>query len=158
MPSPSHPPSFDHPNNIFRRVQVMSCIYLSSVISLPSTKHSLDLYWCMPSQPGSSRQKPIFWECSLQKKVLPTTCNFPRRIYRSANLTQLSVFLVCMTLLQYYAGSKQPSYKITTMQMFATRDKLKEPHTISIRGLNLEAVRLTTVQVTKLSLQHRLKR
>jgi hypothetical protein len=45
------------------------------------------------------------------------------------------------------AGNRQKSYKITLTQMFTTKDKAK-PSTESIRGLNLAAVRPTTVQVT----------
>jgi hypothetical protein len=52
---------------------------------------------------------------------------------------------------QNYAGNKQKSYKIIIMRMFAILDKAK--HDIeSIRGLNLAAVRHTTVQVTRLPL------
>jgi len=48
--------------------------------------------------------------------------------HRFDNYMWLSVFCICMTLLRYYASSKQPSHKITTMQIFATQDKAK-PHT-----------------------------
>jgi hypothetical protein len=47
------------------------------------------------------------------------------------------------------------SYKIMKMQMFATMDKAN-PDTGNIRGLNLAAVKHTTVQVTRLPLQQEL--
>jgi hypothetical protein len=58
-----------------------------------------------------------------------------------------------MASLQDCSDGKRKSYKITKMQMFATSDKVK-PYTKSTNGLNLAAVRLTTVQMTKLSLHH----
>jgi hypothetical protein len=56
-----------------------------------------------------------------------------------------------MILLQNYVGSKQNSYKIAKMHIFATEDKAK-PYTGSTRGLNLATARLTIIQVTKLTL------
>jgi hypothetical protein len=56
-----------------------------------------------------------------------------------------------MNLSQNYAGSRQNSSKITKMQMFATQDKVKSC-TEGTQGLNVVAVRLTAVQMTKLSL------
>jgi len=50
-----------------------------------------------------------------------------------------------------YAGSKQKSSMITQTKLFATKDKAR-PCTEGTEGLNLAAVRLKTVQVTKLSL------
>jgi hypothetical protein len=47
------------------------------------------------------------------------------------------------------AGNKQKSYTIMRMKMFAAKDNAK-PSIENIRGLNLEMVQLTTVQVTKL--------
>jgi hypothetical protein len=52
---------------------------------------------------------------------------------------------------QNYAGNKQKSYKIMITKMFAPVDKAK-PVTENIRGLNLAAVKHTTVQVTRLPL------
>jgi hypothetical protein len=49
------------------------------------------------------------------------------------------------------AGNKQKSYKIMRMNILAAQDKAM-PDTEIIRGLNLVAVKLTTVQVTKLPL------
>jgi hypothetical protein len=49
-----------------------------------------------------------------------------------------------------YAGNKQKSYKIMITKIFAIFDKVK-PGIESIRGLNLPAVKHTTVQVTRLS-------
>jgi hypothetical protein len=43
------------------------------------------------------------------------------------------------------------------MQIFATWDKVK-PDTENIGGLNLAAVRLTAVQMTKLPLYHELRK
>jgi hypothetical protein len=50
-----------------------------------------------------------------------------------------------------YAGNKQRSYKIMIIKMFAPLDKTK-PVTENTRGLNLAAVKHTTVQVTRLPL------
>jgi hypothetical protein len=50
-----------------------------------------------------------------------------------------------MITLQNYAGNKQKLYKITKMQMSAILGKAK-PYTENIRGLNLAAVKRTTVQ------------
>jgi hypothetical protein len=49
------------------------------------------------------------------------------------------------------AGNKWKSYKIIITKMFAILDKAK-PDIGSIRGLNLAAVKHTTVQVTRLPL------
>jgi hypothetical protein len=48
-------------------------------------------------------------------------------------------------------GDKQKSYKIMIMNTFAAQDKAK-PGVENVSGLNLTAVKLTTVQVTKLPL------
>jgi hypothetical protein len=56
-----------------------------------------------------------------------------------------------MIIKQNYAGDKQKSYKIMRMNMFAIYDKAKADIE-NIRGLNSAAVKLTTVQVTKLPL------
>jgi hypothetical protein len=56
-----------------------------------------------------------------------------------------------MIILQNYAGNKQKSYKIMKMQMSAILGKAK-PNTEKIRGLNLAAVKHTTVQVSRLLL------
>jgi hypothetical protein len=47
------------------------------------------------------------------------------------------------------AGNKQGSYEIMRITMFAAQDMVK-PDRENIRGLNLAAVKLTTIQVTKL--------
>jgi hypothetical protein len=79
----------------------------------------------------------------LQNKVLCTTGNSPRRTpVRDLHM----VFK-----LQNYAGNKQKSYKIMKMRMFAILDKANLD-TGNIRGLNLAAVKHTTVQVTRLLL------
>jgi hypothetical protein len=52
---------------------------------------------------------------------------------------------------QNYVGNKQNSHKIMKMKMFATLDKAN-PNTGNIRGLNLAAVKHTTLQVTRLLL------
>jgi hypothetical protein len=49
------------------------------------------------------------------------------------------------------AGNKQKSYKIIITKIFAPLDKAK-PVTENIGGLNLAAVKHTTVQVTRLPL------
>jgi hypothetical protein len=61
----------------------------------------------------------------------------------------LSVPRACQE--SFYAGNKQKSYKIMKMKMFATLDKANLD-TRNIRGLNLAAVKHTTVQVTRLLL------
>jgi hypothetical protein len=53
-----------------------------------------------------------------------------------------------MILSQNYAGSKQKSYKIMKIKMFATQGKVK-PNTENMR-LKLGGGKLMTVQVTKL--------
>jgi hypothetical protein len=54
-------------------------------------------------------------------------------------------------MLQNHPGNKKKSYKIMKMQMFAILGKAK-PGTENKRGLNMAAVRRTTVQVTRLPL------
>jgi hypothetical protein len=54
----------------------------------------------------------------------------------------------CITKLSRH---KQKSYKLMKMKMFGTFDKAN-PDTGNIRGLNLEAVKRTTVQVSSLLL------
>jgi len=49
--------------------------------------------------------------------------------------TELATFHTCTSFLRYYADSKQPSYKITTMQMWVTYDKVKP----TFRKCNKEA-------------------
>jgi hypothetical protein len=49
------------------------------------------------------------------------------------------------------AGNKQKPYTIMRMKMFAAKEKAK-PRIENIRGLNLEMVKLTAIQVTKLPL------
>jgi hypothetical protein len=56
-----------------------------------------------------------------------------------------------MTLSQNYAGSKQKSYKIITIQLFAPSDKAKR-NIENIRGLNLGAVRPTPFQMSEMPL------
>jgi hypothetical protein len=48
-----------------------------------------------------------------------------------------------------HAGNKQKASKIMKMKMFVALDKAR-PDTENIRGLNLEAVMCTTVQVSRL--------
>jgi hypothetical protein len=60
-----------------------------------------------------------------------------------------SKFHMYMTTKQNYAGSKQKSYNIMIIKMFATLDKAKLDIE-SIRGLNLAAVKHMTVPVTRL--------
>jgi hypothetical protein len=48
-------------------------------------------------------------------------------------------------------ATKEKSYKIMRMNMFAVYDKVK-PDIENIRGLNLAVVKLTTVLATKLPL------
>jgi hypothetical protein len=67
----------------------------------------------------------------LQNEVLCTTGDFPWR-------TPVGHFHAS----QYYASSKQKSYKIMQMQMSETQDKEKLD-TGSLRGLNLAAMSLT---------------
>jgi hypothetical protein len=52
----------------------------------------------------------------------------------------------------YAVHSKQKSYKIMKIKMFATLDKAN-PDKGNIRGLNLAAVKHTTVQVSRLPMQ-----
>jgi hypothetical protein len=51
--------------------------------------------------------------------------------------------------LQNYAGSKQNSCRIMRMQIFASAEQAKL-HPENTRGLNLTAVRNTTVRLTKI--------
>jgi hypothetical protein len=59
--------------------------------------------------------------------------------------------ILTIIYLKNFAGNKQKSYKIMRMNMFAAQDKAK-PDMENIKGLNLAAVKLTIVQVTKLPL------
>jgi hypothetical protein len=70
------------------------------------------------------------------------------RCYKQA---QLAVALYITN----YKGTKQKSYKIMKMPMFATLDKANSD-TGNIRGLNLAAVNHTTVQVNRLLLEQEL--
>jgi hypothetical protein len=54
-------------------------------------------------------------------------------------------------ILQNYAGNKQKSHKIIKIQMSSLQRKVK-PNTQNIGGLNLAAVKRTTVQVSRLLL------
>jgi hypothetical protein len=67
--------------------------------------------------------------------------------------THNDVFSIGLTqgyIRRYSDGRKSP-YKIMITKMFAPLDKAK-PVTENIRGLNLAAVKYTTVQVTRLPL------
>jgi len=82
-------------------------------------KHSLGLR-LMPAQPRNLQQTPI------SETVAPATqeslhnwWTFKVALW-SVNCMWLSIIHTHMTLLQYYTGSKQPSYIFTTMQMFTT--------------------------------------
>jgi hypothetical protein len=55
----------------------------------------------------------------LQYKVLRTIGNFPRHT-PVRDLHVVSKFRMFMTLSQNYAGNKQKSFRIVTIQMFAT--------------------------------------
>jgi hypothetical protein len=79
----------------------------------------------------------------LQNKVLHTNGNFPRR-------TPVRELHKAFRI-QNYAGKKQKLYKIIKMKMSAIWGKEK-PNTENIRGLNLPAVKRTTVQVSRLLL------
>jgi hypothetical protein len=84
---------------------------------------------------------------SLQNSVLRTIGHFPRRTpVREIHVAFEIPYVYEISSLNC-AGNRQKSYKITLTQMFATLDKAK-PSTENIRGLNLAAVRPTTVQVT----------
>jgi hypothetical protein len=56
-----------------------------------------------------------------------------------------------MIILQNYAGNKQKLYEILKMQMPAILGKVK-PDTENVRGLNLAAVKHTTLQASRLLL------
>jgi hypothetical protein len=63
---------------------------------------------------------------------------------KSMNCIRLSIFRAFTIILKNYAGNKQKLYKITKMQMSAKLGQEK-PDTRNIRGLNLAAVKRTTV-------------
>jgi hypothetical protein len=86
----------------------------------------------------------------LQNKVLHTIGNFRRRT-PVRDLHMILYIYIYMITQQNYIGNKQKSYKIMKMQMFATLDKANRD-TGNKRGLNLAAVKHTTVQVTRLLL------
>jgi hypothetical protein len=86
-------------------------------------------------------------QCSLHHRKFSKVHTGPQFTCRFQNSVRLWL------LSQNYAGSKQKSYKIIIIQMFATLDKAK-PNRENIRGENLAAVKRTTVQVTKLPLKH----
>jgi hypothetical protein len=82
----------------------------------------------------------------LQNKVLRTIGNFPsctpvRNLHLAFKLPYLYDYI------KNYADNKHKLYKTMKTQIFATLDKAK-PDT----GLNLAAVKHTTVQVTRLPL------
>jgi hypothetical protein len=54
-----------------------------------------------------------------------------------------------------FCWGRPESCRIMTMNMFAVYGKVK-PDTENVRGLNLVLVKLTTVQVTKLPLYHKM--
>jgi hypothetical protein len=56
-----------------------------------------------------------------------------------------------MVIQQNCAGNKQGLYKIMRMAMFTAQD-IEKPDTGNIKGLNLAAVKLTTIQLIKLPL------
>jgi hypothetical protein len=72
---------------------------------------------------------------------------------RACQLVAGSKLLLLLLLqeLRSSAGNNQKSYKIMKMKMFATLDKANRD-TGNIKGLNLAAVKNTTVQVTRLLL------
>jgi hypothetical protein len=84
----------------------------------------------------------------LQNKVLRTTGNLPRRT-PIRDLHMVFKIPYVYDYIKNYAGNKLKSYKITITKMFAILDKAKRDIEI-IRGLNLAAVKYTTVQVTRL--------
>jgi hypothetical protein len=86
----------------------------------------------------------------LQNKVLRTTGNFPRST-SARELHVVSNFRTYTIKKQNYASSKQKSYKIMKMQMFAILHEAN-PYAGNKRGLNLTVVKLATVQVIKLPL------
>jgi hypothetical protein len=67
--------------------------------------------------------------------------------HRVAICTWFSNFPSYLIIHQNYAGNKQKSYKFKKMQVLAILDK-ENPDTGNIKGLNLAAVKHTTVQVT----------
>ena len=96
------------------------------------------------------RAKPSF---KFQKQGFPHYCE----VFKAHTDPQISCgfrnSVRIWFLLQNSAGSKQKSYEIMTMKMFATLDEAK-PNTRNIRGLNWTAVKRTTVQVYRLPLHY----
>jgi hypothetical protein len=86
----------------------------------------------------------------LQNKLLRTIGIFPRRTpVRDSHLAfKLPYVYDYITKL---CRKKQKSYKTVILNIFATLDEAK-PETENVRGLNLAAVKHTTVQVTRLPL------
>jgi hypothetical protein len=88
----------------------------------------------------------------LQNKVLRTTGNFPR----CTPVRDLHMAFSLLYIYDYitdYAGNEQKSYRIMRMNIFAGWDKVKpDIENTRIRGLNLEVIKLMTIQVTKLLL------
>jgi hypothetical protein len=83
----------------------------------------------------------------LQNRVLRTIGNYPRRTrFRDLHLAFHIPYVY--DYIKNYAGNKQMSFKIIAIKMFSTLDKAK-PTTGNMRGLNLAAVKNTTVQVSK---------
>jgi hypothetical protein len=87
----------------------------------------------------------------LQNRGFRSIGNFPRRT--SVRELHMDVKIPCIYdyIYQNFAGSKQKSYTIMEIQMFVILYKAKTD-TKNIRGLNLAAIKLTIVQVTKLLL------
>jgi hypothetical protein len=86
----------------------------------------------------------------LQNKVLRTIANFPRRTpFRDLHMAFKVPYIY--DYITKLCSNKQKSYKIMKMKMFATLDKAN-PDTGNKSGLNLVAVKHTTVQVNRLLL------
>jgi hypothetical protein len=82
----------------------------------------------------------------LQNKVHRTNGNLPRRTSVRDLHIAFTIFYI-NDYIKNYAGNKQKSNKIMKVKMFATLDKAN-PDAGNTRGLNLVAVKHTTVQVT----------
>jgi hypothetical protein len=158
----THPPSCRNWIRTFRNYGIklpFSGITLQQDIANTS-ELLLDL-WYMDRRPYSATWHPclksspflipICLNCSACKTRFSALLAAFQGAHPSENCIRLSIFRTSMIILQNYAGNKQKLYKIMKMQMSAILGKAK-PDTENIRGLNLAAVKRTTVQVSRLLL------
>jgi hypothetical protein len=97
----------------------------------------------MPAPPGNLRQIPIYSNCSACKTVFSVALEIFEGAHRSANCIRLSVYCIFM-IIQATSRSHSKLWKCKCSQHWTRRSPAQKMR---------EAVRRTTVQVTRLLLQ-----